>query len=117
MGTLRVWMNGVEVALWDDARNRASRLSYLSQWIGSTQSRPLSLSLPLLPDGESHQGQVVNDYFDNLLPITSPSATGSATGSPRAAAIRSICLKPLAGIVWARCSCCHIRAHRMPSSG
>ncbi|HED4876352.1 TPA: type II toxin-antitoxin system HipA family toxin [Stenotrophomonas maltophilia] len=68
MGTLRVWMNGVEVALWDDARNRASRLSYLSQWIGSTQSRPLSLSLPLLPDGESHQGQVVNDYFDNLLP-------------------------------------------------
>lgn len=67
MGTLRVWMNGVEVALWDDARNRASRLSYISQWIGSTQSRPLSLSLPLLPDGESHQGQVVNDYFDNLL--------------------------------------------------
>ncbi len=68
MGTLQVWMNGVEVALWDDVRNGSPRLSYVSQWISSPQSRPLSLSLPLLPDGESHRGNVVNDYFDNLLP-------------------------------------------------
>ncbi len=68
MGTLRVWMNGVEVALWDDVRSGSSRLSYVDSWISSAQSRPLSLSLPLLPEGESHRGNVVNNYFDNLLP-------------------------------------------------
>ena len=68
MGTLRVWMNGVEVALWDDVRSGSSRLSYVGSWISSAQSRPLSLSLPLLPEGESHRGDVVNNYFDNLLP-------------------------------------------------
>ncbi|TFZ47902.1 type II toxin-antitoxin system HipA family toxin [Stenotrophomonas maltophilia] len=68
MGTLRIWMNGVEVALWDEGRNGTSRLTYLSEWLGSPQARPLSLSLPLLPDGESHRGAVVSDYFDNLLP-------------------------------------------------
>lgn len=68
MGTLRVWMNGVEVALWDDVRSGSSRLSYVDSWISSAQSRPLSLSLPLLPEGESHRGDVVNNYFDNLLP-------------------------------------------------
>ncbi|QKW55158.1 type II toxin-antitoxin system HipA family toxin [Stenotrophomonas sp. NA06056] len=68
MGTLRVWMNGVEVALWDDVRSGSPRLSYMDPWIRSAQFRPLSLSLPLLPEGESHRGTVVNDYFDNLLP-------------------------------------------------
>ena len=31
-------------------------------------ARPLSLSLPLLPEGMSHRGDVVEHYFDNLLP-------------------------------------------------
>src|SRR5690606_1486786 len=34
-------------------------------------SRPLSLSLPLLPSGESHRGEVVANYFENLLPDSS----------------------------------------------
>ncbi|WP_303637433.1 type II toxin-antitoxin system HipA family toxin [Stenotrophomonas tuberculopleuritidis] len=68
MGTLRVWMNGVEVALWEDVRSGSPRLSYMDPWVRSAQSRPLSLSLPLLPEGGSHRGSVVNDYFDNLLP-------------------------------------------------
>ncbi|SBV37509.1 regulator with hipB [uncultured Stenotrophomonas sp.] len=68
MPELRVWMNGVEVAIWQDEPRTGSRLTYLSTWLESPLPRPLSLSLPLLPAGESHRGQVVADYFDNLLP-------------------------------------------------
>ena len=68
MAELIVWMNGVEVATWDDSAHSTPRLLYASSWLQSESARPLSLSLPLLPDGESHRGQVVLDYFDNLLP-------------------------------------------------
>ncbi len=66
MGELRIWMNGVEAATWQDAR--PMRLTYVSSWLASPLVRPLSLSLPLLPDGTSHRGDVVEYYFDNLLP-------------------------------------------------
>lgn len=68
MAALTVWMNGLEVATWHDAANTTPRLTYASSWLASPSPRPLSLSLPLLPAGESHRGQVVLDYFDNLLP-------------------------------------------------
>ena len=68
MPELRVWMNGVEVALWQDEPRAGSRLTYLPVWLQSPLPRPLSLSLPLLPAGASHRGQAVADYFDNLLP-------------------------------------------------
>ena len=68
MPELRVWMNGVEVAIWRDAPRTGSRLTYLPAWLQSPLPRPLSLSLPLLPAGESHRGQAVANYFDNLLP-------------------------------------------------
>lgn len=67
MAVLRVWMNGEEVASWQEAAS-GSRLTYLASWLASPRARPLSLSLPLLPPGESHRGHVVSDYFDNLLP-------------------------------------------------
>jgi len=66
MGELRIWMNGVEAARWQDAQ--PTRLTYVSSWLASPLARPLSLSLPLLPDGTSHRGDVVEHYFDNLLP-------------------------------------------------
>ena len=68
MAALTVWMNGLEVATWHDATNATPRLTYAASWLASPAPRPLSLSLPLLPAGESHRGQVVLDYFDNLLP-------------------------------------------------
>lgn len=68
MSELRIWMNGVEVASWQEGARSGPRLSYLPSWLESPQPRPLSLSLPLLPDGAHHRGQVVTDYFDNLLP-------------------------------------------------
>lgn len=70
MSALTVWMNGVEVATWHESTHAAPRLAYSSAWLSSKSSRPLSLSLPLLPAGEDHRGQVVLDYFDNLLPDT-----------------------------------------------
>ena len=67
MAELRVWMNGEEVASWQET-TQGSRLTYLPSWLASPGARPLSLSLPLLPSGEDHRGHVVSDYFDNLLP-------------------------------------------------
>ncbi|MCH1909979.1 type II toxin-antitoxin system HipA family toxin [Stenotrophomonas sp. Y6] len=71
MGELRVWMNGLEVASWQEGARTGARLTYLPTWLESEQPRPLSLSLPLLPAGESHHGPRVTDYFDNLLPDNS----------------------------------------------
>lgn len=68
MSELRVWMNGLEVASWQEGARTGSRLTYLPTWLDSEQPRPLSLSLPLLPAGENHRGPEVTDYFDNLLP-------------------------------------------------
>lgn len=71
MGNLQVWMNGLEVATWEQRPHAPARLTYLDSWLESPSPRPLSLSLPLLPAGESHRGPVVDDYFDNLLPDNS----------------------------------------------
>ncbi len=60
-------MNGIPVGYWATAR-QGERLGYFDEWLTDEQSRPLSLSLPFLPGNAPYQGQVVTDYFDNLLP-------------------------------------------------
>ena len=60
-------MNGIPVGCWERTR-QGERLSYFDEWLTDEQSRPLSLALPFLPGNASYQGQVVTDYFDNLLP-------------------------------------------------
>ncbi|HEY0334531.1 MAG TPA: type II toxin-antitoxin system HipA family toxin [Stenotrophomonas sp.] len=67
MAELQVWMNGEPVATWRED-SQGARLTYADTWTNSPQSRPISLSLPLLPDAQSHRGAVVTNYFDNLLP-------------------------------------------------
>ena len=64
---LNIWMNGIPVGYWETSR-QGERLAYLDAWLTHDQSRPLSLSLPLVPGNTPYQGQVVTDYFDNLLP-------------------------------------------------
>ncbi|MCE5182380.1 MAG: type II toxin-antitoxin system HipA family toxin [Betaproteobacteria bacterium] len=64
---LNIWMNGIPVGYWETAR-QGERLGYFDEWLADEQSRPLSLSLPFLPGNAPYQGQVVTDYFDNLLP-------------------------------------------------
>lgn len=68
MGELRIWMNGLEVASWEQRAGAPARLTYSDAWLASPSPRPISLALPLLPAGQSHRGQAVANYFDNLLP-------------------------------------------------
>ena len=64
---LNIWMNGIPVGYWETTR-QGERLRYFDDWLTDEQARPLSLSLPFLPGNAPYQGQVVTDYFDNLLP-------------------------------------------------
>lgn len=64
---LNIWMNGIPVGYWEIGR-QGERLGYFNDWLTDEQGRPLSLSLPFLPGNATHQGQIVADYFDNLLP-------------------------------------------------
>lgn len=70
-GRLDLWMNGLPVGYWETARG-AERLVYRDDWIDDRQGRPLSLSLPFTPGNQPYRGQVVTDYFDNLLPDSEP---------------------------------------------
>ncbi|UEP25070.1 type II toxin-antitoxin system HipA family toxin [Burkholderia ambifaria] len=68
---LNLWMNGIPVGYWE-VRRGVERLVYLPAWIDDPQGRPLSLSLPFTPGNQPHQGAIVADYFDNLLPDSQP---------------------------------------------
>ena len=64
---LAVWANGERVGTWSVV-NGEHRLQYESGWISSPAGRPLSLSLPFTPGNVTHRGDIVRNYFDNLLP-------------------------------------------------
>lgn len=64
---LHIWMNGIAVGYWETTE-QGERLGYFDAWLKDEQARPLSLSLPFTPDHSPHQGNVVTNYFDNLLP-------------------------------------------------
>lgn len=63
---LSIWANGERVGAWRIPARGGPELVYDPAWIASPAGRPLSLSLPLVTGGL--KGQVVNSYFDNLLP-------------------------------------------------
>jgi len=60
-------MNGLRVGTWTQARG-THQLQYDPKWVASPAGRALSLSLPFTPANTAHQGDVVSNYFDNLLP-------------------------------------------------
>ncbi len=64
---LNIWMNGIPVGYWERTR-QGERFGYFDDWLVDEQARPISLSLPFLPGNAPYQGQIVTDYFDNLLP-------------------------------------------------
>lgn len=64
---LQVWMNGVAVGVWTTTRSGTPAFLYEKEWVVSPASRVLSLSLPMTSTREI-RGEVVNNYFDNLLP-------------------------------------------------
>ena len=65
---LVVWMNGLRVGVWAQPRTLVSSFQYDPTWRASEAARVLSLSLPFTPDNIAHRGNVVTDFFDNLLP-------------------------------------------------
>lgn len=65
---LAIWINGQRVGLWDQARSNSPTFAYDAEWLRSEYARPISLSLPLLPEGGMHRGPKVTAYFENLLP-------------------------------------------------
>ena len=61
-------MNGTLVGVWTMSPQAGESLQYDDAWINAPSGRPLSLSLPFAPGNPPHQGKVVENYFDNLLP-------------------------------------------------
>lgn len=64
---LALWMNGIHVGFWEKSRGE-DLLRYLPEWIADGQGRLLSLSLPFTTGNQAWRGNIVRDYFDNLLP-------------------------------------------------
>lgn len=62
---LTVYLNGVRVGTLARAA-RGLQFVYDATWITSNGSRPLSISMPLRK--EAYSGDIVENYFDNLLP-------------------------------------------------
>lgn len=65
---LGLWMNGDFVGTWRMDASAGDHLEYDAGWQAAPHGRPLSLSLPFTPGGMPHRGDVVQAYFDNLLP-------------------------------------------------
>lgn len=64
---LAVWTNGEKVGDWT-VRDGEHRFQYTDSWASSPAARRISLSLPFMPGNAPHRGDVVRNYFDNLLP-------------------------------------------------
>ena len=60
-------MNGELVGCWTLGPDQ-HRFSYDASWLASPNARPVSLSMPLRPGAEPYRTEVVQPFFDNLLP-------------------------------------------------
>ena len=63
---LFVSLNGVAVGELFKDKNGGLHFSYVDAWIENDNARPISLSLPLT--SEEYSGDLVYNFFDNLLP-------------------------------------------------
>ncbi|MBC5853251.1 type II toxin-antitoxin system HipA family toxin [Vibrio metschnikovii] len=63
---LRVLMNGESVGVFTKEPSGAHGFQYSEDWLNSSKSRPISLSIPLRR--EPYRGDIVINFFDNLLP-------------------------------------------------
>lgn len=66
MAILDVYLNGYLVGEFKKASTGAHSFNYHKDWLDLQGSRPISLSMPL--SKKEYRGDVVYNYFDNLLP-------------------------------------------------
>ncbi len=67
-GALGLWMNGQRIGAWVVTAKGEHQLHYDEAWLASPLGRPLSLSMPLRPASAPYKGELVRNYFENLLP-------------------------------------------------
>jgi serine/threonine-protein kinase HipA len=67
--TLNILMNGSLIGQLHKNANGSLSFNYDEEWLQTPGARPISLSLPLVQ--KSFTGDVVYDFFDNLLPDNS----------------------------------------------
>jgi len=65
--SLNLWMNGQFVGTWSINKGK-HHLQYANEWVTSPHGRMVSLSLPFQPGNQPISGEVVENFFDNLLP-------------------------------------------------
>ncbi|MBU0621053.1 MAG: type II toxin-antitoxin system HipA family toxin [Gammaproteobacteria bacterium] len=65
---LDVWMNGELVGHWRYSTSKGHAFVYAASWLDSDYARSISLSMPLSNGETPFTGEVVEFYFDNLLP-------------------------------------------------
>lgn len=63
---LHVLMNGYLVGKLEKMRQGGLKFTYHDDWLNQPGARPVSLSLPLID--QTYSGDVVYNFFDNLLP-------------------------------------------------
>lgn len=63
---LMVSLNGVKVGTLSKDKNGGLHFSYTQQWMNRLGARPISLSLPITK--QKYSGDLVYNFFDNLLP-------------------------------------------------
>jgi serine/threonine-protein kinase HipA len=63
---LMVSLNGIKVGTLSKDKNGGLHFSYTEQWMERLGARPISLSLPITK--QKYSGDVVYNFFDNLLP-------------------------------------------------
>lgn len=66
--TLFVWMNGERVGHWTITAKDVQQFAYAKDWVQSPDARPISLSMPIGPQGTIYRGSLVERFFENLLP-------------------------------------------------
>src|SRR5512145_166579 len=65
---LDVWMNGELVGRWKYSTSKGHAFAYAPSWLASDYARSISFSMPLSNGETPFAGDVVEFYFDNLLP-------------------------------------------------
>ena len=65
---LAAWINGEHVGNWTIDAQGQHTFRYEQAWIEADDTRPISLSMPLQPPDAPYRGDLVESFFDNLLP-------------------------------------------------